>query len=531
MTYDFVIVGAGSAGCVLANRLSADPGIRVLLIEAGGPDRAMEVRIPAAFKKLFKTPLDWNYTTVPQAGLDGRALYWPRGRMLGGSSSMNAQMWARGHRADYDGWAEAGNDGWDYDSVVPFFHRAERRAGSNARGCYGTEGPLWIEELRDPNPLTGAFLAACAESGLTRLAEMNGPDNTGFAPTPVTQHRGRRWSAADGYLRPALGRSNLTVITGALVHRVLLDGDRATGVEYRDAAGTVTRAEATREVILSAGAIGSPHLLQLSGIGDPDRLAAAGIDMRHELPLVGEGLQDHLAVVVAVRTPRPISLVSAESTGNLLRYLLFRKGMLTSNVGEAAAFIRSDPTLPAPDLELIFAPVPFLDHGLTDPPGHGMSIGIVLLQPESRGRITATSADPAEAPLIDPGYLTDPGGHDLRRLVHGVEQAQHLYATAALSPHVSGPIEPADPGADREAFIRSQAETLYHPVGTCAMGAVVDATLRVHGLTGLRVVDASVQLNIIRGHTHAPTVMVAERAAALIRDPASYRPTHGAHDV
>jgi choline dehydrogenase len=521
--YDYVVVGAGSAGCVLANRLSADPAIRVALVEAGGPDRKQEVHIPAAFSKLFKTPLDWNFTTDPQKHLADRELYWPRGKMLGGSSSINAMMWVRGHRADYDGWQLPG---WSYDEVLPYFHRIERRVGSNHDGTYGTDGPIWIEELRDPNPLTAAFLAACGESGLSRLHELNEPDNTGFAPTPVTIHKGRRFSAADGYLHPVRRRPNLTVITGGLVERVVCDDGRATGVAYRDAAGNRQRLDAAREVILAAGAIGSPQLLMLSGIGDPDQLAKAGVPLVHASPGVGANLQDHLSAGWIVHTPTAVTMVDAEKPKQILRYLFTRRGMLASNVAEAVAMIHTEPGLPGPDIELIFAPVPFLDHGFTKPPGHGFTIGAILLQPASTGTLTLTSSDPTRPVAIDPGYLSDPD--DMRRLVRGGQFAREMLATPSLAPHVGEPMRPTAWPADElqlEQEVRNNAETLYHPVGTARMGSdtdsVVDEQLRVRGVANLRVADASVMPRIIRGHTHAPTLMIAERAADLIRPPAS----------
>ncbi|MFC4589429.1 GMC family oxidoreductase [Sphaerisporangium corydalis] len=512
MEYDYIIVGAGSAGCVLANRLSADPSVRVALLEAGGPDRKTEIRIPAAFSKLFKTPYDWNYSTAKQAEMSGRELYWPRGKTLGGSSSINAQMWVRGHRADYDGWDLPG---WSYDEVLPYFQRAERRSGSNRGEVYGTDGPIHISELRSPNVTTLAFLRACEEIGLTRLDELNGPSNEGFSPTPVTQDRGRRWSAADAYLRPATRRPNLTVLTGAQVRRIVLDQDgRATGVEY----GEGLRVTATREVILSAGAIGSPHLLILSGIGHPDDLRAAGVEPRHELPGVGRNLMDHLASAVILACPEPVTLARAESAGNLARYLLGRSGMLTSNVGEAVAFIRTSAEEPAPDIELLFAPVAFADHGLTPPSGHGLTIGVVLLQPESRGRITVADGEP----VIDPCYLTAPA--DARRLVAGLRRAREVFASEALRPYAGGPMAPyggEETDEELTRFVHEHSETLYHPAGTCKMGvgddAVVDPSLRVVGVPGLRVVDASVMPMLNRGHTHAPTIMIAERAADLIR--------------
>ncbi len=517
--FDYVIVGAGSAGCVLANRLSAAAGVKVALVEAGGSDRKQEIHIPAAFSKLFKTPYDWNFTTTPQKHLTDRELYWPRGKVIGGSSSINAMMWVRGHRADYDGWQVPG---WSYDEVLPYFHRIERRVGSNHDHTYGTDGPLWIEELRDPNPLTAAFLGACAESGMTRLHELNEPDNTGYSPTPVTMHRGRRFSAADAYLHPARRRSNLTVIPDALVERVLISDGRATGIAYRDQSGQSQRLTATREVILSAGAIGSPHLLMLSGVGDADQLTAAGVPVVHDSPGVGANLQDHLSAGWILHTPTAVTMVDAEKPKQLAKYLLARRGMLSSNVAEAVAFIHTRPGLDGPDIELIFAPVPFLDHGFTAPPGHGFTLGIVLLQPASTGSVRLGSADPTVPAEIDPNYLDDPD--DVQRLIAAAGVTRTMLETPSLAPHVGGPMRPDHWPADdveQEQLLRSNAETLYHPVGTARMGtdddSVVDENLRVRGVSGLRVVDASVMPQIIRGHTNAPTIMIAERAADLIR--------------
>ncbi|MFN2517717.1 MAG: GMC family oxidoreductase [Jatrophihabitantaceae bacterium] len=514
--YDYVIVGAGSAGCVLANRLSADPRIRVVLLEAGGPDRKREIKIPAAFPKLFHTAYDWELFTAKQQELAGRELYWPRGKTLGGSSSISAQMWVRGARADYDAWGA----GWTYDEVLPYFHRAERREGSNSAQTYGTDGPLWIEELRSPNPLRAAFFGACADAGMQRLPELNVPSIDGYAPTPVNQHRGRRWSAADGYLKPIRHRRNLTVLTDAPARRVRFDGKRAVGVLYRTGAGTIAEVTATREVIVSAGSVHSPHLLQLSGIGDPDMLRNADVEPLVAHPAVGRNLQDHLSTAVIMHSPDRVTLVNAEKPTELVKFLTRRRGMLTSNIAEGVAFGRSDPSLAVPDLEFVFAPVPFIDHGQVKPPGHGITVGVILLQPDSRGSVTVRSADPSVAPQIDPGYLTAP--RDLARIVQGVRQCQELFATSALRRHVSAQMEPGPGETDLEEFVRAQAETLYHPVGTCRMGAdgdsVVDTELRVRGVDGLRIVDASVMPTIIRGHTHAPTVMIAEKGADLIRN-------------
>jgi choline dehydrogenase len=520
-SYDYIIVGAGPAGCVLANRLSADLACRVVLLEAGGPDRAREIRIPVAFTKLLQTGYDWNYHTTRQPQLAGRELYWPRGKTLGGSSSIHGQAWTRGHRVDYDGWAES-CPGWSYEEVVPYFQRAEHRVGSNAGGVYGTSGPQFVSELRDPNPTTLAFLAACAEMGMRRLGELNEPDNTGFSLTPVSQRRGLRHSAADAYLRPVRRRPNLTVVTGAYVQRILFDGSRATGVEYVDAAGVTQRVTVSGEVILSGGAVNSPQLLMLSGIGDPEQLRAVGVEPRHELVGVGANLQDHLACAVIVHCLKPVTLFAADSRTQLVRFLLGRRGMLTSSINEAIAPVRSDPALAAPDFELIWLPVPVLGEGLTPPSAHGLTLAVLFLLPDSRGHIGLASADPSEPPIIDPGYLT--AESDLRRLVAGLRIAEPLCDTVALRPYIGAPMAPW-PGKVDDAtltrYVREHAQSAYHPVGTCRMGsddaAVVDCELRVRGLEGLRVVDASVMPRLIRGHTHAPTVMIAERAADLIR--------------
>lgn len=521
-TYDIVIVGAGAAGCVLANRLSERSSLRVLLVEAGGSDRHPNVAIPAAFTKLFRTKRDWAFSTVPQPALGDRRLFWPRGKMLGGSTSMNAQMWVRGHRHDYDGWEQAGARGWALCDVAPFFERVEARAGDSG-GQYGRAGLQLIEDQRDPNVTSTAFLEACAELGIPRLADLNdwGADG-GCALSPVTQRAGRRWSAADAFLRPALSRSNLELMTGAHVRRVVFEGNRAVGIEV-DAGGGSIRQIGAREVIVAAGAVGSPHLLLRSGVGPRSQLREHGVPIVADVRGVGENLQDHLMVALVRACDAKVTLRDAESPRSLASYLLRRRGMLTSNVAEAAAFVRSDPSLAAPDLELLFAPVPFIDHGSVKPESHGTSIAVVLLQPRSRGAIRLSSADPDSAPMIDAGYLSDANGEDLRVLGRGVEIANAIYSSPALRPFTAGWIEPRSaPHTDsqRADFVREQAETLYHPVGTCRMGddagAVVDAALRVRGVTGLRVADASVMPLITRGHTGAPTLMIAERAADWI---------------
>jgi choline dehydrogenase len=499
---DTVVVGAGSAGCVLAARLTEDPRHELLLLEAGGPDSRREIRIPAAFSKLFQSEVDWNYATEAQDHLGGRRVYWPRGKVLGGSSSLNAMMAIPGHAADYDGWADLGADGWGWHDVEPYLARAE--------------ATLQLEELRDPNPLTLAFLAAARAVGIPPSPRLAPTALEGVRLTPVTQRRGRRWSAADAYLRPALRRPNLSVETDALATRVLFEGRRAVGVEY--VRHDRTEVAHAREVVLAGGTVNSPQLLLLSGVGPAAELARHGIRLVQDLPGVGAGLEDHLTGGILVASPTRHSLYDAERPLEILRWLLLRGGKLSSNVAEAAAFVRSRPGLDAPDLELLFAPVLFEEEGLAPPRGHGFTVAAILLQPRSSGTVSLRSADPFEAPAIDPRYLSEPD--DLRTIADGIELARRIVAAEPLAA-VAGPeLEPGD--APLEEFVRSRAHTLYHPVGTCRMGrdgrAVVDPQLRVHGVEGLRVVDASVMPHVPRGHTHMPTLAIAERAAELIRE-------------
>lgn len=501
---DYIIVGAGSAGCVLANRLSENPHTTVLLIEAGGADTKREIHIPLGWLKLFKSEVDWDYATSPQAGLGGRRIYWPRGKTLGGCSSTNAMMAIPGHRADYDAWADRGNEGWSFEKLAPHF-----------ASVYDT---LAVEELRDPNPLTHAFVEAAVQAGIPRSGKLGPTDLEGVRLSPVTQHRGRRWSAADAYLRPALRRPNLTATTGAQVTRVLFDGTRAVGIAYRDGPEEKI-ARCAREVILSGGAVNSPQLLLLSGVGPVDELARHRIKRVHELPGVGLNLQDHPVVTSLVEAVHPTTLYAAETAGNLVRYLLFRRGMLTSNGPEAAAFIHSAPGLTAPDLELIFAPGLFQNEGLTPASAHGFTIMAIALQPHSVGAVRLRSADPVSKPEIDPNYLSDPTRNDRRVLLAGLELARRIASMPALTKLAGDEITPGSESL--QAHIRDTAYGLYHPVGTCRMGsdelAVVDHQLRVRGLDGLRVVDASVIPRIPRGHTNLPTMIVAEKAADLIR--------------
>jgi choline dehydrogenase len=519
--YDYVVVGAGAAGCVLANRLSADPNVRVLLLEAGPPDRKLEISIPAAFSKLFKTPLDWAYLTAEQPHLAGRRLYWPRGKTLGGSTSINAMLYSRPTPADHALWATLDSPGWEWPAVLPYYRRSERQQHGPS-DLHGGDGPLCVSDLRSPNPLTRAFLEACGECGLPLRTDPNGPDREGFGFVQVTQRRGRRLSAAAAYLRSTHGRLNLTVLTGAHAMQVLFDGRRAVGVAYLQA-GRHQRVRASSEVVLACGSINSPQLLMLSGVGPADHLQAHEITPLLDLPGVGQNLQDHLAVVATYACSQPVSLAGAERFPNLLRYLLFGRGPLTSNVAEAAGFVKTRDELAVPDLELVFGPTYYMAHGFANPAGHGFSIAAVLEHGTSRGWLGLRSAEPLAPPLIQPNYLSDCGEIDVLR--RGLRLARQIAGARAFNGLRGAEVWPGPDVADADdaaldEFIRRTAETLYHPIGTCKMGrdplAVVDPSLRVHGLEGLRVVDASVIPVHLTGHTQAPTIMLAERAADLI---------------
>ncbi|BBX15427.1 glucose-methanol-choline oxidoreductase [Mycolicibacterium duvalii] len=510
MDADYVIVGTGAAGAVLANRLSADPSVRVVVLEAGPRDRDPFVHIPAGFSRLMRGRLDWDYLTEPQQGLGGRRIYWPRGKMLGGSTSMNAMMWVRGFDADYDEWGHHAGAEWDYAHLQPYLRRIE-------------SGPLVISPQRSPRESTAAWLAAAEQCG-HRIEEPNQDQPQGFCQTRVTQRRGSRFSCADAYLKPVRKRKNLTVLTEATATRVVFAGNRAVGVEFDGKAGR-TVATARREVVLCAGAINTPQLLMLSGIGDHDRLARLGIVTVAHSPAVGTNLLDHLVVPLGFDVPYG-SLTDAQKPLELLNYLVRRRGMLTSNVGEAYGFVKSRPDLDLPDLELIFAPAPYFDEGIGDPyVGHAVVMGPILLTPQSRGTITLRSSDPHDKPTIDPRYLTDGAGADRAALMSGLRMCADIARAPALKDIVGRIARPLDASVlDDDTLARaleSLSHTLYHPVGTCRMGrddaAVVDPQLRVRGVTALRVADASVMPTIIRGHTQAPSMLIGEKAADLIR--------------
>ena len=522
-SYDYVIVGAGSAGCVLAARLTEDPQVRVLLLEAGGSDTPRESRIPAAFSKLFKTAVDWNYFTEPEPHLNGRKLYWPRGKMLGGSSSINAMIYIRGNALDYDHWESLGNVGWGFSDVLPYFKKSENQE-RGASAHHGAGGPVNVADLRYVNSLTRAFLSAAGELGIPSNADFNGQVQDGAGLYQVTQKNGKRHSAADAYLQPSLHRENLSVLTRAHASRFLIERGRAIGVAYlRDR--VVEEARADGEVILSGGTINSPQLLLLSGIGPADELEKTGIHAAHDLPGVGKNLQDHVMVSTGYFCTKPVSMASAESLPNLLRYFLFKRGPLVSNVAEAGIFLRTKSDIHGPDLQLLFGPAYYVNHGLTPRPEHCFGFGPTLVTPESRGEIFLRSTNALDPPAIRANYLSIES--DVQVIVHGVRLSRQLAHSKAFASYCGDELHPgANVKSDAEIsdFIRNEAETLYHPVGTCKMGndsmAVVDARLRVRGIERLRVVDASVMPRIIAGNTNAPTIMIAEKAADMIRQDA-----------
>lgn len=516
---DYVVVGTGAAGSVVAGRL-AERGHRVVVLEAGPMDRDKFVHIPAGFAQLFDGDLDWAYWTDPQPALGNRRIFWPRGRVVGGSTSMNAMMWVRGFAADYDEWADFAGPDWSFDSLVPYFRRIERLEGA-AAGDEGADGALHISHQRSPRASTAAWLDAAVECGY-EVERPNLPEPKGFAQTVVTQRRGARWSVADGYLKPALKTGNLNLITEAVATRVVFDGRRAVGIEFLQG-GQRRTVRACREVILCGGAVNTPQLLMLSGIGDARQLRSLGIDVLHNAPTVGAHLLDHFGSGIGFDAEGD-TLFGAERPAVLLDYLLRRRGMLTSNAAEAYGFVRSRPDLALPDLELLYAPAPFFDEGLVKPERHGVALVAVLLKPMSNGTVRLVSADPLAKPAVDPRYLSDEDGLDRAALLAGLRTAARI-AEAPSMARLLGPI--ARPrgavglGDDTlEAAIELHAQTLYHPTSTCRMGAdeasVVDPELRVRGVENLRVADSSVMPTIVRGHTEAPCVIIGERAADLV---------------
>jgi choline dehydrogenase len=531
--FDYIVVGGGSAGCVLAGRLSEDPTITVCLLEAGGPDTSAFIHAPLGFAATAPLGIfNWNYESVPQPGLGGRRGFAPRGKVMGGSSSLNAMVYTRGNPHDYDRWAAHGNPGWSYREVLPLFKQSENNHCFGNNEYRSTGGPLNVSYLRSPSPLNEAFLDACESQGLPRTPDYNGAQQWGCAPAQVTQKDGERWSAAKAYVTPHRNRPNLTVITHAHTSKLLLEGShgdqRATGVTYLQQ-GQSRELRARREVLLSAGAFGSPQLLMLSGVGPAEHLREHGIPVRHVLPGVGQNLQDHVTTVLIYRTAHQQETLGFSLTGafnmvkSVFEWRSKRTGWITTNVAESQGFMKTRPELEAPDIQLAFCTGIVDDHTRKAHLGHGYTLHVTLMRPKSRGSVTLQSNKPTDAPRIDPAYLQDPD--DLETLVRGTQMGLDIMQAPALQPYRGAMLYPVerDNRAQIEQFLRDHSDTEYHPIGTCKMGpasdpmAVVDAELRVHGIRGLRVVDASIMPDLVTGNTNAPTIMIAEKAVQHIR--------------
>lgn len=510
--YDYVIVGAGSAGCVIAARLSEDPNLRICLIEAGPRDTAENIHIPMAFAKLFRTSVDWDYDTAEEPNLNGRRLYLPRGRMLGGSSSMNAMLYVRGTKIDYDGW---GQPGWSYDELLPYFKRSE----DNERGeshYHGAGGPLSVSDGRSHNPSAAAFVDAASQAGYPTVSDFNGAMLDGFGAFQVTQRDGRRCSSATAFLRPALSRPNLTVETNVQIHRVLVENGRATGVTGMRLDDEMT-IRADREVILSAGTYNSPQLLMLSGIGPAERLAALGIPVVIDQPRIGQNLQDHVHVPLNCVHSQPVSLLAAATPDNVDRFVREGRGPLTSNGPETGGYVRTSEGLPAPDVVYLAGPAMFAESGLGIPTGHALACGPALIHPDSRGSLTLISDDPTAKPRILNNFFSAEA--DLRAGVAALRIVLDIVRQPTMARYAESLNEFPDSrsDADLRTYIRRRACSFFHPAGTCEMGPVVGADLTVHGVTGLRVADCSVMPTVGRGHPNASAIVIGEKAADLIR--------------
>ena len=523
---DYVIVGAGSAGCVMAARLSEDPSTKVILLEAGGEDKNMWIHIPLGFGKTFADPrVNWCYETEPDPGAGGRKIFWPRGKVLGGSSSINGMVYIRGQHEDFDHWRQLGNPGWGSGDVLPYFRRAEHQTRGEDE-FHATGGPLCVSDVKDGHPLAEAFIKACADAGYQRNDDFNGRDQEGVGYHQTTTRDGKRCSTAVGYLHPVRNRSNLQVLTGAHTQKVLFDGKRAVGVAFRQDGGNRS-VRARKEVILCGGAIGSPQILMLSGVGPQDHLAEFGIPEVHHSPGVGQNLQDHYSAPIKLKCPFPITLndVMRSNFKKLkagLDYFMFRRGPLTVITGDAALFARTRPELATPDIKLSIAT--FSANRPQDGlhPWSGFTVIAYQLRPESRGEIRLKSANPAEAPAMRPNYLSTLT--DQRTIVDGLKLGRGLLASSHIRNYIESEYVPGPNIATDEqllTYARENGGTVFHPTSTCKMGsdtmAVVDAELRVRGIDGLRVVDASVMPTVVSGNTNAATIMIAEKASDMIR--------------
>ncbi|MGY1806218.1 GMC family oxidoreductase [Blastococcus sp. SYSU D00669] len=518
-TCDYIVVGAGSAGCVLADRLSAD-GHRVLVLEAGGSDDDLLVKVPALFSGMFQGPNDWNYNSDSEPGLAGRRVYLPRGKMLGGSSSMNAMIYMRGTHEDFDGWArDHGATGWSYDEVLPYFTRSEHNADIHD-AYHGQDGPLHVTTQRWLSPHAESFIEAAAGAGIERNPDFNGATQAGTGMFQTTIKDGRRCSTADAFLRPALERTNLQLITGATVHRILLEGGRAVGVEYAHD-GAVHTARAEREVILSAGAYNSPQLLMLSGIGPADHLREIGITPVVDSPHVGRHLQDHPLTLLHWETSHPVTLAAAADPAHMEQWMADGTGMLSSNAAESAVLWRSDPSLASPDFQMVFVPGYFWEHEMRRPVGGGMTIGLSYNGPTSRGSVRLRSADPTAAPRIVSNLLSQQSEVDA--VLRAIDLVEQIAAQPPLRRVLGERVNPGTSVTRRDelaAWVRAETQHMYHAACTTRIGSpddgVVDPQLRVHGVDGLRVIDASVMPQVTSGNTNAPTIMIGEHGADLV---------------
>ena len=551
--YDFIILGAGSAGCVLANRLSANPNFKVCIIEAGPKDSDPRIHVPLGFAFFGEnSPYNWSYETEPQKEFEKVAItepqravvdsaggvhevetetfehrkgYQPRGRTLGGSSSINAMLYVRGHKWDYDHWSELGNDGWSYDEVLPYFKKAEHNEEHDDE-YHGQNGPLNVSKIRNDNLFTDDFVAA--GSKLHKFnKDFNGEDQEGVGYYQTTQKNGKRCSAAKAYLVPALERDNLTVLTDTNVDKIIMDGDRAVGVRCFDADKKPFEIHCTKEVLLSSGAFGSPQIMLRSGLGPKEEISKHGIDHIVDLPGVGKNLQDHIDYL-SVHKYNSMHLIGFSLKSifykfplEILKYIFKKVGIFTSTIAEGGAFLKTSESVPVPDIQLHFAPAMVIDHGRTSVWGHGMSCHTCLLRPKSTGEVTLRSSDPFEDPVIDPKFLSHPD--DMKVMVEGYKKMMEILHTEPfnkyIQDHVQRPIDLED-DRDIEQAIREDADTVYHPVGTCKMGSdemsVVDNKLKVHKTNGLRIVDASIMPTLVGGNTNAPTIMIGEKASDII---------------